>query len=478
MNKYNYWAPWHKLKTTILGKFYSPEFFENVENDLIRSNLQRIAEETEEDLLNYKSVLESAGVRVIRPYLDPNDRIERYLQDGMVNNINPFGRVRTVPRAPLQPRDFALVINGKLHITHGDHAALFDLVDEYNKEDQVVLDWELDSFSEEKKNKLYRQYYNTRKTKDWPSFEDIHTADISKKDPMTQMEVEYFRKYARQSMVHMIKAPCISIVGKDMIVEGALFDQDKFQEIDWGYEPRYNLINIGGHADGCYRPIKKGVIISIFPPSKYVGTYPGWDVCELFNTGKHTDIIKQFYKWRGAIGGRWYVDGEINKQFIDYVDNYLSEFVGFTVETDFDVNCMSLDGDNILVSGLTDKAKNFFKKHKIEPTLVPFRHRHFHDGGLHCVTLDLYREGEMEDYWPHPAKEHLIGSDGTVRLNSGNKYRRRGFGDQTTLNETLDEYNYRNEEAREKFELEKELRKIEKDGGGETLHARGQWWSI
>ena len=25
-NKYNYWAPWHKLKTTILGKFYSPEF--------------------------------------------------------------------------------------------------------------------------------------------------------------------------------------------------------------------------------------------------------------------------------------------------------------------------------------------------------------------------------------------------------------------------------------------------------------------
>ena len=64
MNKYNYWAPWHKLKTTILGKFYSPEFFENVENDLIRSNLQRIAEETEEDLLNYKSVLELSLIHI------------------------------------------------------------------------------------------------------------------------------------------------------------------------------------------------------------------------------------------------------------------------------------------------------------------------------------------------------------------------------------------------------------------------------
>jgi hypothetical protein len=27
-----------------------------------------------------------------------------------------------------------------------------------------------------------------------------------------------------------------------------------------------------------------------------------------------------------------------------------------------------------------------------------FRHRHFWDGGVHCITQDLYREGTQEDY--------------------------------------------------------------------------------
>ena len=43
---------------------------------------------------------------------------------------------------------------------------------------------------------------------------------------------------------------------------------------------------------------------------------------------------------------------------------------------------------------------NIFKKHKIEPIIVPWRHRYFWDGGLHCITLDLNREGTQEDYFP------------------------------------------------------------------------------
>jgi len=29
---------------------------------------------------------------------------------------------------------------------------------------------------------------------------------------------------------------------------------------------------------------------------------------------------------------------------------------------------------------------------------VPLRHRYFWDGGLHCCSLDLVREGDREDY--------------------------------------------------------------------------------
>ena len=42
---------------------------------------------------------------------------------------------------------------------------------------------------------------------------------------------------------------------------------------------------------------------------------------------------------------------------------------------------------------------NFLKKHNMEPVHIPWRHRYFWDGGLHCITLDLEREGTKEDYF-------------------------------------------------------------------------------
>ena len=38
------------------------------------------------------------------------------------------------------------------------------------------------------------------------------------------------------------------------------------------------------------------------------------------------------------------------------------------------------------------KVFDFLEKHNITPVIVPFRHRWVWDGGVHCVTQDLYRE--------------------------------------------------------------------------------------
>ncbi len=37
--------------------------------------------------------------------------------------------------------------------------------------------------------------------------------------------------------------------------------------------------------------------------------------------------------------------------------------------------------------------------YKLSSHIVQWRHRYFWDGGLHCITLDLDREGEREDYF-------------------------------------------------------------------------------
>ena len=407
--KYKYHAPWDKLKTVVLGTFYNADFFSSVKNDTIRSGLSKIAEETNEDLVNFEQVLKDFGCHVIRPKLNPDDRIERYIDDGKVNYINPFHRIRTVPRPPLQVRDCSLVVDDKLYITHGDHTAIFECLDDYNKEDQVVLDFDLESLSDKEKEKLHETYYKVRKTNSWPSFDKIYDADLSEFDSMTQMEVEYFRKYSKESMVHLLKAPCMTLIGKDMIVESALFDLNRLP-----FDLRYNVVMEGGHSDGCFSPVVPGAIMTVRSPILYSKTFPNWDVLHLPGHAKTSQFTKDIHRWKKKIGGRWYVDGNINDEFVDFTNTYLSELTGFTVETIFDVNALMLDRHHICVSNLIPEAERFFKKHGVEPIVVPFRHRHFHDGGLHCVTLDLYREGYKVDYFPE--KDDIMMLDSSSRF--------------------------------------------------------------
>ena len=51
-------------------------------------------------------------------------------------------------------------------------------------------------------------------------------------------------------------------------------------------------------------------------------------------------------------------------------------------------------------TAFTEKAFDAFSRHGVTPHICNFRHRYFWDGGLHCITSDLNREGVMQDYFP------------------------------------------------------------------------------
>jgi hypothetical protein len=62
---------------------------------------------------------------------------------------------------------------------------------------------------------------------------------------------------------------------------------------------------------------------------------------------------------------------------------------------------------NVIVSGYDKDAFDAFERWGITAHICPLRHSNFWDGGVHCVTLDLSREGDiMNDYFPDrgPAK--------------------------------------------------------------------------
>ena len=97
---YNIWNKWDTLKTVMLGESYSPEFFNDIKNTKVKSALQRIASETQEDLEGYEKVLKDFRCDVIRPDIDKNDSIMNY--------TDHEGKLTLIPRGPLQPRDTSI----------------------------------------------------------------------------------------------------------------------------------------------------------------------------------------------------------------------------------------------------------------------------------------------------------------------------------------------------------------------------------
>jgi glycine amidinotransferase len=87
-----------------------------------------------------------------------------------------------------------------------------------------------------------------------------------------------------------------------------------------------------------------------------------------------------------------------NKTFTNFVDTYLKDWCGNMEESIFEVNMLSVDEKTILSLNYQKEVHDKLKSANIEPIYTRFRHRNFWDGGLHCLTVDTYREGGCETY--------------------------------------------------------------------------------
>ena len=172
---------------------------------------------------------------------------------------------------------------------------------------------------------------------------------------------------------------------------------EKYKNI-WEQEGfKVHISNRGYHSDGAFCVVKPGCIVSLYEVQNYEKEFPGWDVLYLPNQAWNK--VSPFLKMKTKVGGRWWLKGEEdNNQLIEFVNTWLNDWVGYVEETVFDVNMLSLDENTIICNNYNKEVFDFFKKHKVEPILFNFRHRYFWDGGVHCITQDLYREGKMEDY--------------------------------------------------------------------------------
>jgi hypothetical protein len=332
--KYN--APWHSLKHACVGATYDLNFYSPIKNSKIRESLQKIAAETEEDYQHLISVLESFGVKVSRPEIDNSLTIMNFINDNGIINYSNAHSYTLIPRPPMQPRDSFLVV--------GKH----------------VL-----------KTNSEVNYYQSLIPNNSLIANDITNDEFD--------------------------APLATVVGDTIILD--------CREHNWLYLyflntfPDYKIkpVYIGGHNDAVYSLIKPGLILSTYHHTNYKDTFPNWSV--KFIENQSWDAIPGWRKVKHSNVDKWWVPDNLNNlEFSNFIDTWLANWLGYVKETVFDVNLLQINADTVLVNNYNKDLFLFFKKHNIEAIVCPFRHRFFWDGGLHCITNDLYREGERENY--------------------------------------------------------------------------------
>jgi len=373
---YSVYQHWDPLKVCIVGRSYPPEFYSWITVPHVRSLFEKIAIETEEDFQAIIKKLQSFSVEILRPDL-PTQTFdgEKYI------------------KPPMTPRDDTVMIGNKF----------------YNNYD--VYDFE--------------HFWYNNKDEAWPWCNNFNTAmellDNNNKQKLLKLHNEYLKltqtgscynnifKHIKdqgnafQTYFPIASGAMVSRIGKDLYfgTEGCNADLLALQEIIANEFPntRNHIINTGGHSDGVYCPVCPGLIISLNDVPTYAETFPGWEVVYL--PGQSWEKVRPFLKLKEKNRGKWWIPGfESDQDVVDVVETWLGHWTGYVEETVFDVNMLIIDPKNVMVFNYNKQVFDALSRYGITPHIVPFRHRYFWDGGIHCVTSDLHREGTMQDYFP------------------------------------------------------------------------------
>jgi hypothetical protein len=194
-----------------------------------------------------------------------------------------------------------------------------------------------------------------------------------------------------------VSYPSVVRVGKDIYLDYSKHNQDEVDNVDivckeLSKNYRVHVTHTGDHSDGVFCPVRPGQIFSTHYRKKYASTFPNWDVFFL------TDTTKRL-KTNGH-NNRWQRRDHYLPYFNDNLISYASQWLGNSNETVFEVNMLVVDEKNVICIAEDDAACKKLESMGITPHIVNFQTRGFWDGGIHCITLDIYRQGECLDYWP------------------------------------------------------------------------------
>ena len=422
------------LKVCVLGRAYPPEFYREIKNVKVRSALERVAIETEEDYQKIINKLKEFGVETLR--LDMSDNIEDYKDHR--------GNMRCPP--PMCPRDFSAMVGDTFYMPSPNYGENFDVECLYLGMLNRKYSWKQNKRQKNREEVLAKYFEDIiqpgrplsqkealrvfRKRKDyvkcpWKFLQGIDREELEKviiasetntigsnyKFPSNKRVYAWnsVRKWLEKNNVPIIYDQYISSancwrLGKDLFFNYvniiSKLNEESFLK-KWRRlfpDHRVHGVDVPGHGDGSMHPVKEGLIITIAKEKYLKDMYPDWEIVSVL--GESWQKMDAFLKLKEKNQGRWWIKGEEdNQDLIDYIDTWLNHWVTYAEESVFDVNVLPIDEKNCIVNGYNKKIFDAFERHGITPHIINFRHRYFWDGGLHCITTDLHREGSMKTFW-------------------------------------------------------------------------------
>jgi hypothetical protein len=390
-----------RLKTVMLGSYYSPDYFAFIDNETIRLPLMKIAQEINQDLDYFEKVLVENNVKVLRPELPT---VAQFCEYFVANQ-------KFLP-PPLQPRNNHAVIGNQCYqfcdYQIGPTQLILQTLSTYNSNIVNLSDQNYKFYSHsinQVADQCYnsqtdiwyrRQKYNELAGSDWPKFEDyVQGARSTMVDVQTEMNSFASEFVYNSREFGPLSAPNIIPIGQSIVVDS----NEYCNYAEWVLTqmkidlPIISINTTAGHTDGCFTILGNNIILGIDPLIDYNKYFPDYQIIAV-PTVNYQDYIHHWSNnMSNKIQGAWWVPGEeTNKSFTEFVDQYLAEFTGFSAESIFDVNVLALDQNTIFVNNNQTAVTNQLNRVGIETIEIPWRHRFFVDGGLHCITLDLDRE--------------------------------------------------------------------------------------
>lgn len=330
------WTEWDTLKEIIVGRVYDPQDLDDIEDTEFRNGLQRILEESEEDFYDLSQLLQSYGVKVHRP------------------NCEYKGDFRY---PAVCPRDMHIVYGEQIVATIGGDPNRF-----YERQHYTDIIWNMTDrrYSAMPTPALPRNYMPYKSQEGIPLY---HAANILKcgdtllyTAPYNDNTYPLTRQFGRGTQA------------------GLKWVQDTINA-------KWIGLHESGHADGKLALIKPGLLMC-WTPDMIPEELKSWDYIQV----PKQPVPEQFWQ------------SKIQPIKAKNVAQWLDSWIGHVDETIFDVNILSVSPELVITNGYDKDIAAQLKRYNVEMVPFDFRHKFFWDGGLHCVTLDLTREGTCESY--------------------------------------------------------------------------------